>query len=82
MSEVGHDLHALFPTRTAILHKLKLESERFRTLAQRHHELAQQIGRIEAGLDAASDDRLDDLKKQRLVLLDDIAGMIAQDEEA
>ncbi len=82
MSELGHDLHALFPAQTAILHKLKLDSEHYRTLALRHHALTQAIGRIEAGLDAASDDRLEELKKQRLVVLDDIAGMIAHYEEA
>lgn len=82
MSELGHDLHALFPAQQEILHALKLESAHYRLLADRHHELAQQISRIEGGLDAASDDRLEDLKKRRLNLLDEVAAMIAERQDA
>lgn len=82
MSELGHDLHALFPAQRDILHALKMESEHYRQLAARHHDLALQIGRIEAELDAASDARLEALKKQRLALLDQIADMIAQRQVA
>ena len=77
MSELGHDLQAEFPADRAILHDLKLESEHFRVLADQHHGLTQQIYRIEGGLEAASDDRLETLKKQRLRLLDEIAALIA-----
>lgn len=77
MSELGHDLQAEFPGDRAILHTLKLESEHFRNLADQHHSLIQEIYRIEGGLDAASDDRLETLKKLRLRILDDIAALIA-----
>lgn len=82
MSELGHDLHALFPAQRDTLHALKIESEPFRQLAARHHELALEIGRIEAELDPASDSRLEELKKQRLALLDDIAHMIGERQGA
>jgi len=78
MSEVGHDLHALFPDQDAVLHALKVESEAFRELAKRHHRLSREIDRIESGLDAASDERLEELKKQRLDLLDEVAARIAK----
>ena len=77
MSELGHDLQAQFPADRAILHSLKLENEHFRGLADQHHGLIQEIYRIEGGLDAASDDRLETLKKQRLRLLDEITTLIA-----
>lgn len=80
MSELGHDLHSQFPDSAAILHALKTGDAHFRKLADRHHDLSQQIGRIEAGLDPATDNRLEALKKQRLALLDEVAGMIAQRE--
>ena len=80
MSELGHDLHAEFPDHQMALHSLKLESEHFRALAQQHHDLAQKIYRIDGGLDAASDTRLEMLKKQRLGVLDQIAAMIAERE--
>jgi uncharacterized protein YdcH (DUF465 family) len=78
MSENGHDLHALFPAQTEILHALKIESEHYRTLADRHHDLVLEIDRIEAGLEPASDERLEALKKQRLGILDEIAEMIGE----
>ncbi len=78
MSENGHDLHALFPAQREILHTLKLNSAHYRQLADRHHALAQEITRIEAGTEPASDDRLEGLKKQRLGLLDEIAALIAE----
>jgi len=82
MSELGHDLHALFPAQHDILHALKLESAHYRLLADRHHELAQQIARIEGGLEPAADERLEALKKQRLNLLDEVAAMIVQRQAA
>lgn len=77
MSEVGHDFHALFPGEALHLHALKVESGPFRGLAERHHLLSREIARIESGVDAASDERLEELKKQRLNLLDQVAAMIA-----
>jgi uncharacterized protein YdcH (DUF465 family) len=77
MSELGHDLHAEFPADAEILRRLKTENAHFHELAARHHDLTQAIYRIEGGLDAASDDRLENLKKQRLQLLDEVAGLIA-----
>ncbi|GLI98467.1 MAG: DUF465 domain-containing protein [Pseudomonadota bacterium] len=82
MSELGNDLHALFPAQIAVLHSLKLKSEHYRSLARQHHELVQAIGQIESGNQACSDDRLEGLKKQRLHLLDEIAEMIAEHQVA
>lgn len=82
MSELGHDLHALFPAQVDVLHNLKLESEHYRTLASRHHDLTLEIGRIESGVQACSDAYLENLKKQRLHLLDEIAELIAERQAA
>ncbi len=76
MSETGHDLQALFPHNRPILRALKIEDASFRKLAERYHELELEIQRVDAGLDAASDERIEELKKERLRLLDDVAGMI------
>jgi uncharacterized protein YdcH (DUF465 family) len=82
MSETGHDLQAPFPAQRETLHLLKLESAQYRELADRHHALALQIARIEGGMEAASDERLEEAKKQRLGMLDDIAAMIAERQDA
>lgn len=82
MSEAGHDLHALFPDHGPALHALKLGSSNFRQLAEEHHDLQSQIQRTEAGLAAVPDDEMEELKKRRLFILDEIAALIAIEEKA
>jgi uncharacterized protein len=84
MTHTPHDLHAEFPNAADTLHKLKLENAHFNKCADAYHDLNREIHRIEAGIDAASDDRIEALKKTRLALLDEISGMItkAQSEYA
>jgi len=77
MSETGHDLHALFPGEGPLLHALKLEDSHFREVAARHHALATEVQRVESGLAPTSDERIDELKNQRLQLLDEVVEMIA-----
>ena len=81
MSEAGHDLHALFPAHGPALHALKLGSASFRKLAEEHHDLQSRIQRFEACLAAVPDDELEDLKKRRLFILDEIAALIAVEEK-
>jgi uncharacterized protein YdcH (DUF465 family) len=75
--DTQHDLHSEFPNDGDILHALKLEDAHFRTIADRYHDLNREIHRIESEVEAASDERLEGLKKQRLALLDDVATMIS-----
>ena len=70
-------LHDLFPDDEAVLHALKINNAHFRALAEQHNILAKQIYRIETDIEPASDEHLEELKKQRLALLDEVAGMIA-----
>ena len=70
-------LHDLFPDDEAVLHALKIDNAHFRALAEQHNILAKQIYRIETDIEPASDEHLEELKKQRLTLLDEVAGMIA-----
>ncbi|WP_422059297.1 YdcH family protein [Sphingopyxis sp.] len=82
MSETGHDLHSLFPDHGPALHALKLKDAHFRTLAEQHHEVTLEIQRIEDGRVAASDVRIEALKKQRLQLLVEVSGLVAAHEAA
>ncbi len=75
--EAQHDLHSEFPQDGETLHALKLDDAHFRTLAERYNDVIGVIHRIEAGIDASSDTRLEDLKKQRLNILDEVAALIA-----
>ena len=82
MSHVLHDLHAEFPNDGTILHEMKLSDRHFRTISDRYHDINKEIHRIESEVEAASDERSEELKKQRLVILDEVAGMIAKAKAA
>lgn len=76
MSHTPNELADVFPDQADALHQLKQTDAHFAKLADQHHELNREIHRIEAEIDAASDDRLETLKKERLQLLDEIAAML------
>jgi len=82
MSHVLHDLAAEFPDDGAVLHELKLSDAHFRNLSDQYHDANREIHRIETSVEPASDDRLEDLKKQRLALLDAVAQVIAKAKQA
>ncbi|MEP2989625.1 MAG: DUF465 domain-containing protein [Parasphingorhabdus sp.] len=78
MSHTPHELHDEFPEAGDILHKLKIENAHFQTLSERYHNINREIHRIESGVEASSDERAEDLKKQRLFLLDEIGKMVRE----
>jgi len=80
MTHVAHELHDEFPAEGEILHRLKVEDAHFARLAEQYHFLNREIHRIEAGVESASDARSEDLKKQRLALLDQVAQRIAEEK--
>jgi uncharacterized protein YdcH (DUF465 family) len=75
-----HELHDEFPQDAEALHRLKMTNTHFVQLADRHHEVNREIHRITAEIEAASDERLEALKRERLHLLDEIAAMIEAEE--
>ncbi|MEM8917898.1 MAG: DUF465 domain-containing protein [Pseudomonadota bacterium] len=76
MSHTPHELADEFPHAADILHELKCENAHFQALSEQYHQTNREIHRIESGVDAASDMRTEDLKKQRLSLLDQIGELI------
>jgi uncharacterized protein len=71
MSHVPHDLAEEFPDATDILHRLKTSDTHFAGLAERYH-------RHDTGVEPASDEHVEGLKRQRLTLLDEISGAISK----
>ena len=63
MSHVHHQLHDEFPQAAAALHRLKLDSPQFNTVAERYDRLNREINRVEAGMEAGSDERVEMMKK-------------------
>jgi len=82
MSHVAHDLHAEFADDVEILHELKLSDGHFRAVSERYHDVNKEIHRIESEVEAASDERAEELKKQRLLILDEVAAMISKAKAA
>jgi uncharacterized protein YdcH (DUF465 family) len=78
MSHTPHELHNEFPDDAGLLHDLKVSDSHFKTVADRYHDVNREIHRIEVEVDHASDARLEDLKKQRLSMLDEVSEMIAR----
>ena len=80
MSHTPHELADEFPQDHAILHDLKMNNAHFVTLAERYHDVNREIHRIESEVEAASDDRAEELKKQRLALVDEISQLISAEK--
>lgn len=77
MSHTPHELNEEFPDKIEAMHALKISNAHFAKIADEYHEVNREIHRIEAEVEAASDFRMDELRKKRLVLKDEIAGMLA-----
>ena len=77
MSHVPHELHEEFPEAADALHNLKTSDAHFARLAEEYHTINRQVHRIETDVEPASDEVLEDLKKKRLHLKDQIAAMLA-----
>ncbi len=71
-----HDLVHEFPEYRDVIHKLKTGNPHFARLFDEYHELDHEIHRIETDIETTSDDYLEEKKKQRLNLKDELFQMI------
>ena len=76
MSHTPHELAEEFPNQHAKLHELKVNDAHFNKLSDEYHRVNREIHRYEAGVEATSDFHLEDLKKKRLHLIDQISAMV------
>jgi uncharacterized protein YdcH (DUF465 family) len=67
-----HDLHREFPKFSDEIHFLKMNDARFSRLFKEYHELDQEVHRIEQGTENTSDQYLEQQKKKRLHLKDEL----------
>ena len=78
MSNTPHELHEEFPQDLDKIHDLKIGNAHFAKIAEEYHVVNRKIHRIETEVEAASDFRMEDLRKERLRLKDEIAMMISK----
>jgi hypothetical protein len=73
-----HDLVHELPEHRDTIHKLKMNDQHFARLFDEYHEVDHEVHRIETGVENTSDEYLDERKKQRLYLKDELYRMIKQ----
>jgi len=71
-----HDLVHELPEHRDTIHKLKISDNHFARLFEQYHETDHEIHRIETGVENTSDDYLEEIKKRRLNLKDQLFQMI------
>ncbi len=71
-----HDLIHELPEHRETIHDLKINNNHFARLFDEYHEVDHEVHRIETGIENTSDAYLDERKKQRLHLKDELYTMI------
>lgn len=71
-----HDLLHEFPEHKQVIHDLKMENRHFHKLFDEYHEVDHEVQRIEQGVENTSDEYLENKKKERLLLKDQLYAMI------
>lgn len=73
-----HDLIHELPEHKETIHNLKITDNRFARLFEEYHEIDHEIHRIETGVENTADVYLDEKKKERLHLKDQLLRMIKE----
>jgi uncharacterized protein YdcH (DUF465 family) len=73
-----HDLLHEFPEYKDKIHELKLSNDHFAKLFAEYHEIEHEVRRIEEGVETTSDEYLEERKKERLNLKDQLFEMLKE----
>jgi hypothetical protein len=76
MIHIPHELQDEFPKEVRFIERLTAANHHFRQLVARYDEVNQNIHRIESEEQPTTDEVLEVLKKQRLMLKDEIAALL------
>lgn len=71
-----HDLIHEFPEHKDKIHELKTSDNHFARLFDEYHEVEHEVRRIEEGVENTSDEYLEERKKVRLSLKDELLAII------
>lgn len=72
----NHSLANEFPEMRERIHQMKANDHHFARLFDEYDQVTHDVHRIESGAEAASDERLEALKKQRLNLKDELFALL------
>ncbi len=73
-----HDLVHELPEHRDTIHNLKMTNNHFARLFDEYHEVDHEVHRIESGVENTSDEYIEERKKARLHLKDELLRMIQQ----
>lgn len=76
-----HDLLHEFPEHREKIHDLKMHDNHFARLFKEYHEVTHEVHRIETGAETTSDAFLEDRKKVRLQLKDELYQIIIKNND-
>ncbi|MEJ2143321.1 MAG: YdcH family protein [Gammaproteobacteria bacterium] len=71
-----HDLLHELPEYKDRIHELKISDKHFAKIFAEYHEVDHEIHRIEEGIETPSDEYVEELKKKRLLMKDELFAML------
>ena len=77
MSNTPHELAEEFPEKAERIHQLKTGDPHFRKLFDQYHEVNRAVHRAETRVDVMDDAAEQALRRQRLMLKDELSRMLA-----
>jgi uncharacterized protein len=80
MTVEKHDLLHELPEYREQIHNLKISNNHFAKLFDQYHDVDHEVRRIETGVEATSDEYLEQRKKTRLKLKDEMYAMLREVE--
>jgi uncharacterized protein YdcH (DUF465 family) len=78
MSHTPHELAEEFPQDAEKIHELKVSNPHFAKLMDAYHEVNRAVHRAESGVEPVDDLTETKMRKERMALKDEIAGMLAK----
>ena len=78
MSNTHHEIHDEFPEYADKIHALKVSDEHFASLLESYREVNRAIHRAETEVEPVGDAYMEDMRKRRMVLKDEIYGMLVK----
>lgn len=76
MTHVPHELHEEFPEFAEKIHELKTGNAHFAKLSGEYHELNRAVHRAETDVEPTDDMHMEEMRKQRLALKDQLFAML------
>lgn len=77
MSNVPHELAEEFPEHADKIHEMKTANAHFAKLFDEYHEINRAIHRAETNIEPTDDFHMEDMRKQRMRLKDELFGMLS-----